>query len=291
MNQQGAECPPVLLTVAGFDPSAGAGVAADLKTFAAHGCYGVAALTALTVQNTQGVQGVQPLPAEVLRAQLTELAKDMPIAGVKIGMLGRRANVQVVAEFLEKNRFAHVVLDPVLRASAGGELIEPAAVKEISKRLLPLATLVTPNESEAAALAGIEIKTFDDRKAAAQKLFTMGARAVVITGGESEKPLDLVYDGAAFTPFEGERVKSESTHGTGCTFSAAVLANLVGGRQLPDAVMLAKAYVAKAIAHGFPLGRGKGPLNHFYRYQNGQVVHSHSLHMPAEGPAHGVRHF
>lgn len=290
MNHNAIPSPPVLLTIAGFDPSAGAGVAADLKTFAAHNCYGVAALTAITVQNTRGVRTVHPVSAEVLRAQLEELVKDISLAAVKIGMLGTRANVQVVADLLEKKKFSHVVLDPVLRSTSGMELLDSSGVRELSKRLLGLATVITPNIAEAAALSGIDIKGSEEMKAAAEKLRTLGARAVVITGGEREKPVDIFYDGVTFTPFGSDRVKSENTHGTGCTFSSAIAANLAAGRQLADAIVLAKAYVAKGIEKGYAIGRGKGPLNHFYRYQNGHVQ-SHSTHVPAEGPVHAISHF
>jgi hydroxymethylpyrimidine/phosphomethylpyrimidine kinase len=290
MNQS-VLSPPVLLTIAGFDPSAGAGVAADLKTFAAHNCYGVAAVTALTIQNTCGVRGVEPVAAEVLRAQLDELVKDVQIAAVKIGMLATRANLLAVSELLEKKKLAPVVLDPVLWATSGTELLEAAGVKELPKRLFGLAAVITPNRAEAAALAGMEIKDLEQMKAAAQKLVELGARAVVITGGDLEKPVDLLFDGKGFAEFGSERVKSECTHGTGCTFSSALAANLATGRELADAVVLAKAYVSKAIARGYTIGKGKGPLNHFYRQQNGQVSHSRSLHVPAEGPPHAISHF
>jgi hydroxymethylpyrimidine/phosphomethylpyrimidine kinase len=291
MNQPTGISPPILLTIAGFDPSAGAGIAADLKTFSAHNCYGVAAMTAVTVQSTRGVRGVQPISAELLRAQLDELVKDITVAAVKIGMLATRSNVQVVAELLEKKKFPIVVLDPVLRATSGMELLETAGVKELSKRLLGLATVVTPNIAEATALADVPIKGVEDMKAAAEKLHSLGAKAVIVTGGDLEKPLDLFYDGKEFKPFESVRVKSENTHGSGCTFSSAIAANLAAGRPLEEAVVLAKAYVAKAIEKGYPIGKGKGPLNHFYRQQNGQVVHSHSMHVPEEGPAHALSHF
>jgi len=291
MNQPATGVPPVLLTIAGFDPSSGAGITADLKTFAAHNCYGVAAVTALTIQSTRGVKGVQPVSAEVLRAQLEELIKDVPVAAVKIGMLGTRANVQAVAELLEKKKFPFVVLDPVLKATSGLELLDAAGVKELSKRLLALATVTTPNIPEAAVLSGLEIKGEEGMKAACEKLRELGARAVVVTGGDLEKPVDVFFDGTTCTPFGGERVKSENTHGTGCAFSSAIAANLALGRQLDDAVMLAKAYVRKAIERGYPIGKGKGPLNHFYRQQNGQMAHSHSTHVPAEGPAHAMSHF
>lgn len=262
-----AGAPPVILSIAGFDPSAGAGIAADLKTFAAHNCYGVAAVTAITVQSTKGVGSVQATPGELLRAQLEQLCADVTPAGVKIGMLATRANVEVVAELLERKKFPHVVLDPVLRASSGFELLEPRALKELSRRLFKLATVITPNLDEAAALAGLEVRNGDGMRAAAQKLVELGARAVVITGGHLEKPVDLLYDGKEFVPFGSDRVRSESTHGSGCTFAAALAANLVLGKQLPDAVMLAKAYVTQAIQKGYAIGKGPGPLNHFYRFQ------------------------
>lgn len=291
MNAPNGTSHPILLTVAGFDPSAGAGIAADLKTFSAHNGYGVAAITAVTVQNTQGVCAVQPVSADLLRAQLNELIQDVSLAAVKIGMLATRANVQVVAELLEKKKFPHVVLDPVFRATSGMELLEPAGVKELSKRLLALATVVTPNMAEAALLTGIPIKGAEDMKAAADKLHSLGAKAVVITGGDLEKPLDLLSFETTRASFERERVKSENTHGSGCTFSSALAANLAAGRQLADAVVLAKAYVSKAIEKSYPVGKGKGPLNHFYRQQESQVVHSRSTHVPDEGPAHSLSHF
>ncbi len=263
-----ASAPPILLTIAGFDPSAGAGIAADLKTFAAHNCYGVAAVAAITVQSTKGVESVQPTPPSLLRAQLEQLVADVGVAGVKIGMLATRANVEVVAELLEQKKFPHVVLDPILRSSSGFELLEPRALKELTGRLFKLATVITPNRSEAAALAGMEaIRNGEGMRAAAQKLVELGARAVVVTGGDLDKPVDLLYDGKEFLPFGSERVRATSTHGTGCTFASAIAANLALGKQLPDAVMLAKAYVAKAIEKGFAIGKGPGPLNHFYRFQ------------------------
>lgn len=291
MSQPASCSPPIVLSIAGFDPTAGAGTGADLKTIAAHNCYGVAVVTALTVQSSRGVKGVQPVSAELVRAQLEELLKDISVAAVKIGMLGTRANVQVVAEVLERKKISHVVLDPVLRSTSGMELLEAAGAKELAKQLLALATVITPNIGEATALTGLEIKKVDDMKAAAEKLREMGARAVVITGGELERPTDLLYVGDEFTPLETDRIKSENTHGTGCAFSSAIAANLALGRQLAESVMLAKAYVGKAIAKGYSIGKGKGALNHFYRQQNGQQVHSHSIHVPEEGPAHAISHF
>ena len=287
--------PPVVLTIAGFDPTAGAGLSADLKTFAAHGCYGVAALTSLALQDTGEVHAVEPVKPEVLRQQLEQLLSDFSVAAVKVGMLATRAHVRVVAEVLEKvleqKKLSPVVLDPVLRSTSGAELLDAKGTEELRSRLLKLARVVTPNRWEAGVLTGMEVPGRDALRAAAQKLREMGARAVVITGGEEEKPVDLFYDGETFIEFTGEKVRSENTHGTGCAFSSALAANLAHGRALADSVVLAKAYVAEAIKKGHALGKGKGLLNHFYRSEAGDVVHSRSLHTPEKGPAHPIKHF
>src|SRR6266436_3301702 len=179
-NNHSNPTPPILLTIAGFDPSCGAGTAADLKTFAAHGCYGVAAITALTVQNTQGVQEVQNTPSATLRAQLDVLVKDCEIAAVKIGMLGNRGNAVVVAEFLDADKFAHVVHDPVTKSSSGAELLDAAGIKFVAAELLKRASVITPNVPEAEVLTGLTIKDVADMEAAARKIVDMGARAVIV---------------------------------------------------------------------------------------------------------------
>ena len=186
VNSSG-HAPPILLTIAGFDPSCGAGVAADLKTFAAHNCYGVAAVTALTVQSTQGVVSVHATPSATLRAQLDTLAEDVVIAGVKIGMLANRANASVVTEFLDKHKFAHVVLDPVFRPTAGdAELLDTSGLKFVRDELLKRVSVITPNMPEAEFLTGMEVKDVAGMKAAGLKLMEMGAQAVVVTGGHLE---------------------------------------------------------------------------------------------------------
>jgi hydroxymethylpyrimidine/phosphomethylpyrimidine kinase len=298
MASQPATQPPVVLTIAGFDPTAGAGLSADLKTFAAHGCYGVAALTSLALQDTGKVHSVEPVKPAVLRQQLEHLFSDISVAAVKIGMLATRAHVRVVAEVLEQvleqKKLSPVVLDPVLRSTSGAELLDAKGIEELRARLLKQADVVTPNGWEAGVLAGVEIAGRETLKIAAQKLHEMGAHAVVITGGEEEKPVDLFYDfndGESLTEFTGEKVRSENTHGTGCAFSSALAANLAHGRALADSVVLAKAYVAEAIRKGHSLGKGKGLLNHFYRTESGDVVHSRSIHTPEEGPAHPIKHF
>src|ERR1700686_1366930 len=282
-NQHSNPTPPILLTIAGFDPSCGAGTAADLKTFAAHGCYGVAAITGLTGQNTQGVEDVQNTPSATLRAQLEVLAKDSEIAAVKIGMLGNRGNAGVVAEFLDARKFAHVVHDPVMKSSTGVDLLDPAGIKFIATELLKRSSVITPNVPEAEVLTGLTIKDVADMEAAARKLVEMGARAVIVKGGHMERAVDVLFDGTEMVQLSGDRVKTGNTHGTGCTFASAVAAQLASARSLLEAATLAKAYVMKAIEKGYPIGKGRVPLDHFYRQR---------IEPPARGihevPQHGM---
>lgn len=284
--------PPILLSIAGFDPSCGAGIAADLKTFAAHNCYGVAAITALTAQSTQGVTAVHSTPAATLREQLDALASDVNIAAVKIGMLGNKANATVVAEFLDKNHFGHVVLDSVIRPSVGNpELLDASGVKFLRDELIKRASVITPNMDEAALLTGLEVKDLAGMKAAAQKLTEMGAKAVIVTGGHLEKPVDLLCENGDLNPFGGDHARSENTHGSGCTFASAVAAQLALGQQLREALILAKAYVFKAIEKSYGIGKGPGPLNQLFRFHQeppARGVHEipqHGMH-PAAEPAH-----
>lgn len=292
MSNPANSTPPILLSIAGFDPSCGAGTAADLKTFAAHNCYGVAAVTALTIQSTQGVQAVHIPPSVTLRAQLDALAADVEIAAVKIGMLGNKATAAVVAEFLDAGKFAHVVLDTPFQSSSGHELLDPAGIKFLAAELMKRSSVVTPNIAEAELLSGLEIKDAAAMEAAARKLAEMGARAVVVTGGHLEKAVDVLFDGAESLTLSGDHVKSGNTHGSGCTFASAIAAQLALGRPLREAVMLAKAYVTKAIEKSFPVGKGPGPLDHFYRMRlepPARGVHEvpqHGLHPAAEPAAH-----
>ena len=293
MNNHVNQTPPILLTIAGFDPSCGAGVAADLKTFAAHNCYGVAAITALTVQSTQGVRAVHATPTATLRSQLDALAEDSALAGVKIGMLATRANASAVAEFLDAHNFAHVVLDPVSRPTAGNaELLDAAGLKFLRDELLKRVTVITPNMPEAEFLTGLEVKDLQGMKAAGKKLLEMGARAVIVTGGHLDRPTDVLCEGNDIDVFGGDHVKSPNTHGSGCTFSSAVAAQLAGGQQLRDALILAKAYVTKAIEKSYPIGHGAGPLNQLFRFHQEapprgvHEVPQHGMHPAAEPAAH-----
>ena len=284
--------PNLLLTIAGFDPSCGAGIAADLKTFAAHGCYGVAAITSLTVQSTEAVQAVHNTPSAELREQLETLAKDCDIAAVKIGMLGNRGNAVVVAEFLDAHKFTHVVHDPVMKSSSGAELLDAAGIKYLIAELLKRSTVITPNVPEAEILIGLEIKDVAGMVAAARKIVEMGAHAVIVKGGHMERAIDVLFDGEKTTLLGGDRVKANNNHGTGCTFASAIAAQLASGRGLEEAAMLAKAYVTKAIEKGYAIGKGRVPLDHFYRLRAeppARGIHEvpqHGMHPAAEPTAH-----
>jgi len=272
-----AQPPPVVLSIAGFDPGSGAGVTADIKTIAAHGCYGVSCITALTVQSTAGVRRVQPVEPALVIETLEELAADLEIAAIHIGMLGSEKVVQAVADFLEHRDLENIVLDPVLTSSSGTNLVDAAGVRVIVERLLRLATVVTPNVDEASSLTALPVTNVEQMRAAAAKLHTMGAAAVVITGGHLEKALDLLSfttkRGIEQEIFKSDRLRSPSTHGTGCAFATAVTCHLAQGRGLPEAVLLAKAYVSAAIVHAQPLGRGIGPVHHLYRmYQQRRSI-------------------
>lgn len=291
-NGNATNAPPILLTIAGFDPSCGAGTGADLKTFAAHGCYGVAAITAITVQNTQGVEAVHNTPSAELRAQLEVLAKDCEIAAIKIGMLGNRGNSAVVAEFLDSQKCPNVVHDPVMKSSSGTELLDGGGVKFIASELFKRVSVITPNVAEAEVLTGLTIKDLADMEAAARKIVEMGAPAVIVKGGHMDRAVDVLFDGREIVHLGGERLKTENTHGTGCTFASALAAQLASGRSLSEAAMLAKAYVMKAIEKSYAVGKGRQPLDHFFRQRiepmtrGTHEVPQHGLHPAAEPAAH-----
>jgi hydroxymethylpyrimidine/phosphomethylpyrimidine kinase len=271
-----AVTPPVVLTIAGFDPSSGAGITADIKTIAAHECYGVACITALTVQSTQGVRRVEGVDPQTIAETLRELASDVVIDAVHIGMLGNAAVVATVADFLEAASSPHVVLDPILKSSSGADLLDAAGTRLLIERLFPLAELVTPNLDEASAMTGIAVTNLDQMREAATRLHALGAANVVVTGGhlnqktdKPEKAIDLLSfttaRGVETETFRADRQRSNSTHGTGCAFSTALACHLAHGRGLPEAVLLSKAYISAAIANAYPLGMGVGPVHHLYR--------------------------
>jgi hydroxymethylpyrimidine/phosphomethylpyrimidine kinase len=258
---------PTVLTIAGFDPLAGAGVAADLKTIAAHNGRGVAAITALTVQNTQGVKRIEAVSSKLLAETLDTLAEDIRPAAIKIGMLGSVENVRAVVAFLEKMTDVPVVLDPVWRATSGAPMIGEKAWKELRAHLLGRVTVVTPNLEEAAALAGFPVTNVEEMKRAAAELVGAGAKNAIVTGGHLDRPVDVLYDGTEHTMLPGEKIKNGNTHGTGCAFSSAVAVNLALGHTVVEAAVLAKAYVFKAIEHGYAVGAGMGQPNHLYRLE------------------------
>ena len=267
-----AVTPPVVLTIAGFDPSSGAGITADIKTIAAHECYGVSCVTALTVQSTLGVRRVVGVDPGIIAETLRELVADVAVEAVHIGMLGNAPVAEVVADFLTQAQLPHIVLDPILRSSSGADLLDAAGTRLLLERLLPLAELITPNLDEASVLTGMAVTNLDQMRKAAARLHSLGAANVVVTGGDidkGEKATDLLTfttaRGVEEEVFKADRQRSKSTHGTGCAFSTALACHLAHGRGIPEAVLLAKAYVSAAIAHAHPLGHGVGPLHHLFR--------------------------
>jgi len=267
---------PVALTLAGFDPGSGAGITADLKTFAAHGIYGVACISAMTVQSTLGVRAVEPLSASLVRATLECLVEDVLLSGVKIGMLGSSAVAGEVASFLgaqsSKIPRERIVLDPVLRSTSGTPLIDANGVRIIRDELLHCVGWITPNIHELAILVGDDSETLsrDQVPAAAARLREGNAELnVVVTGGHLGQPDDfLVTASGEQSWLPGERIATNSTHGTGCAFSTAILCGLVFGLNPKEAVASAKTYVTEALRSAYPVGKGKGPMNHLFRFDD-----------------------
>jgi hydroxymethylpyrimidine/phosphomethylpyrimidine kinase len=265
---------PVALTIAGSDSGAGAGIQADLKTFAAFGVYGVTVITAITAQNTRGVRAVQNADPAIVSAQLDAIAEDFSIAALKTGMLANAAIIDAIARGIERHRLGPLVVDPVMIAKSGDRLLQEDAVESLRRRLLPLAHVVTPNIPEAEVLAGRAIHSRDDRLTAARAIIDLGAHAVVIKGGHStDDPIvDLLVDQHGVHEYAAARIATTSTHGTGCTFSAAITAGLARGLDLQRAVAEARDYLSRALAGAPGLGQGHGPLNHF---PSPQEAHAH----------------
>ncbi|MSQ12959.1 MAG: bifunctional hydroxymethylpyrimidine kinase/phosphomethylpyrimidine kinase [Dehalococcoidia bacterium] len=267
MTQRRGQRVPVAMTIAGSDSGAGAGIQADLKTFAALGVYGTSVLTAITAQNTLGVTAVHEVPTEVIAAQLDAVVTDIGADVVKTGMLSSAAIISTVAERLRHHRLDRIVVDPVMIAKGGDRLLRQDALDTLRSVLVPMATIVTPNLPEAAELTGRRVETLEQAYDAARTIVhDLGAKAVVVKGGHLEgPPVDLFYDGEEFHAFSAQRVQTTSTHGTGCTFASAVAANLALGYSPLEATARAKRYVTNAIRKAYPIGHGHGPLNHFYR--------------------------
>ena len=254
------------LTIAGSDSGGGAGIQADLKTFAAHGVYGTSAITALTAQNTERVTAVHAVPPDFVVAQIEAVASDIAVHAVKTGMLANAGVVEAVAGALVRLQLPRPVVDPVMVAKSGDTLLAPDAIASVKRQLLPLAAVVTPNRMEAEVLSGRPVRTRAEARDAARALVDLGAGAAVIKGGHFDEPdvVDLLFDGGGFHEIRHPRQTTRHTHGTGCTFAAAIAAQLALGRGLADAVRLSVEYVAGAIGHGLPIGRGHGPLDHFW---------------------------
>jgi hydroxymethylpyrimidine/phosphomethylpyrimidine kinase len=257
----------IALTIAGSDSGGGAGIQADLKTFAAHGVYGTSAITAITAQNTVGVTAVETLSADFVTAQIEVVAGDMAIDVVKTGMLATSAIVEAVAATIEALDLPSVVVDPVMIAKSGDRLIDNEAVAALRSELLPRARVITPNVPEAEVLSGIRVDSLDAAREAARRIKALGPAAVVLKGGHlpGDEAIDLLYDGRTFEEFRAPRIDTRHTHGTGCTFASAIAAQLALGHPLVRAVHLAKDYITGAIRHGLAIGRGQGPVDHFWR--------------------------
>jgi hydroxymethylpyrimidine/phosphomethylpyrimidine kinase len=253
------------LTIAGSDSSAGAGIQADLKTFAAHGVYGLSVITAVTAQNTQGVIAVENITSEIVAAQLEAIFSDIKVDAVKIGMVSKSDTISVIAGALKKYKAPRIVIDTVMVSSSGYRLLEPEAEKALVSELLPLSSVVTPNIPEAEVLSGMKINSIEDMKKAASAIHKLGPRHVLVKGGHAVgEPVDVLFDGQTFITLSGKRINTRHTHGTGCTLSSAIAANLAQGANVSEAVGHAKNFITMAIEHALDIGQGDGPTHHFY---------------------------
>ena len=254
-----------VLTIAGSDCSGGAGIQADLKTFSAHGVYGMSVITAVTAQNTQGVFAVQDISRDVIEQQIEAIFDDIEVDGVKIGMVSQVQTIEGIAEQLKKYLPQIIVLDPVMISKSGYHLLNPEAEVTLIKKLLPIAMIVTPNIPEAEVMTNRSISTLKQMEEAAKAIAHMGAKNVLIKGGHLEDDsVDILFDGQEFTYFTSVRIATKNTHGTGCTLSSAITANLALGYSLNQAIALAKEYITIAIQNSLSIGKGVGPTHHFY---------------------------
>jgi hydroxymethylpyrimidine/phosphomethylpyrimidine kinase len=251
-----------VLTIAGSDPSGGAGIQADLKTFSRLKVYGMAAIAALTAQNTAGVDGVMAVPADFMRLQLDAVMRDITPEAVKTGMLANAEIIEAVADLLNKYAIRRVVVDPVLIATSGARLLEPSAIEALRHRLAPAALVITPNIPEAVALSGRDIQNVQDMEEAARRIHALGSKYVLVKGGHlAGEAEDVLFDGHSFTRFAAPRVKTDDVHGTGCVLSAAIAAILARGETVEEAVALGKQFVTEAIRRSLRLGSGHGPCD------------------------------
>lgn len=264
--------PPVAMTIAGSDSGGGAGIQADLRTFAFHRVHGTSALTCITAQNTQGVSRVDALPAAAVVAQIEAVVNDIGVQSAKLGMLLNTEIMTAIAEIMPQSAVPTWVVDPVMVSRTGAQLIDDAAIATLTQKLVPLATILTPNRYEAQILSHAEIHTIADMEAAAKQIFTLGPQAVLVKGGGMAGELrgvDVWYDGEQCLTLKTETVATSDTHGTGCTLSAAIAANLACGQAPLTATRNAKTYVTNALKHSLRIGQGQGPVGHFYSLLGG----------------------
>jgi hydroxymethylpyrimidine/phosphomethylpyrimidine kinase len=254
-----------VLTIAGSDSCGGAGIQADLKTFSAHGVYGMSVITAVTAQNTQGVLAVQDISVEIIGKQIEAIFEDIRVDGLKVGMVSQIGTINTIAEGLRFYKPSNIVLDPVMVSKSGYHLLQRSAKEELINMLVPLATLITPNIPEAEVLSGMEIGSIPEMEKAARKIFEMGPENVLIKGGHlDDEATDILFDGTDIKYLKSKRVDTKNTHGTGCTLSAAIASNLAKGYSMAEAVTKAKEYITVAIENSLSIGKGVGPTNHFY---------------------------
>lgn len=262
-----------LLTIAGSDCSGGAGIQADLKTFAAHGTYGMSVIVSVVAENTSRVISIQDIDADIIQDQLDAVFEDIKVDGVKVGMLSNTSAIKAVAEKFKQYCPPKPVIDPVMVAKGGCALMRADALDALIHEIIPLAFVLTPNIPEAEVITGMKINGIDEMKKAAAAIYKMGAKNVLIKGGHlSGDAEDILFDGKNFFSYLNARIQTKNTHGTGCTLSSAIAANLAKGMQITEAVRAAKAYITMAIEHALPIGKGHGPTNHFYNfYKNGEL--------------------
>lgn len=253
------------LTIAGSDSCGGAGIQADLKTFAANGVYGMSVITAVTAQNTTGVIAVEDISPNLIAKQIEAVFEDIDVHSVKIGMLSSAYAIMTISDMLSKYNPPNIVLDPVMISKSGYSLLKPDSIEALKEKLIPLALVVTPNIPEAEVLSAIKIRSITDMKRAARIIHKIGPKYALIKGGHLESdPIDILFDGKTYTYYKSKRIATKNTHGTGCTLSSAIAANLAKGVLVPEAIAIAKKYVHSAIRHSLSIGKGAGPTNHFF---------------------------
>jgi len=262
------------LTIAGSDSSGGAGIQADLKTFSAHGVFGMSVITSVTAQNTRQVLAIQDISPDIISKQIDAVFTDIHVDAVKIGMVSQTESILAIVDRLKYYKPVNLVLDPVMISKSGYDLLQPQAVDTLIRELIPLATIVTPNIPEGERIAGMDIKSIDMMEKAAMEIYKMGPKNVIIKGGHMEgEATDVFFDGEQFVYLKSPRINTKNTHGTGCTLSSAIASNLALGLDMKQSVQKAKEYIIGAIQHSLDIGKGAGPTHHFYKlYQQAGIM-------------------